>query len=146
MSLRCMHRRHITDLLVVLPVLPCILVYFLDLEIKKALTLIPSNYTLLTIFTTNFHYSIYHLVGNILWYTLFGFCSLVVYSRLNLEKVFRYSLVLILFTVPLASSVSSILFLPEILKSKPSYGFSAIVSDNWSIWLFNCFMADKTKS
>ena len=52
----------------------------------------------------------------------------MIYGKLNLESVFRYSLILILFTVPLASSVSSILFLPDALKSKPSYGFSAIVS------------------
>jgi len=119
----------IDGLLITLPALVCCIVYFSDVQFKEALTLIPANYTILTIYTTNFvHYTQNHLVGNLATYLAFALPTLLIYSKLNYRNVFRISLLLILLIVPVASSIYSMLTLPQPAQLKPAYGFSAVSS------------------
>ncbi len=124
-----MDRKGLTYLLIVIPALLCLLIYFADYEVKKSLTLIPAKYTLTTMYTTNFvHYTFDHLAGNLFYYILLSILSFQIYSKLGFAKLFQISFLLILLAVPLASSLFTIELLPQVLQDKPSCGFSGVVS------------------
>lgn len=122
-------RKFIDFLIVFLPVIACILIYFLDEGLKRALTLIPSELTIFTMYTTNFvHYSLGHLTGNLVIYLVFSLLSIVFYYRLGYRRIFEASLIIILLIVPVTSSLFSATVLPSSANIKPLYGFSAVSS------------------
>jgi len=128
MMLNEMHKL-LDFLIVVLPAIACLLVYFSDESLKKTLTLIPSESTIVTIYTTNFvHYTLDHLMGNLASYLIFSFLSLIIYHRLGYRRIFELSLIIILLIVPVASSLFSEVAIPSSTKINSVYGFSAMSS------------------
>lgn len=122
-------RKLIDFLIVFLPVIACILIYFLDESLKRTLTLIPSEPTIFAMYTTNFvHYAPDHLTGNLVAYLIFSLLSIAFYYRLGYRRIFEVSLIVVLLVVPVMSSLFSGMLLPSTANARPLYGFSAISS------------------
>ena len=120
-------RKLLDFLIVVLPAIACLLVYFSDESLKMNLTLIPAKSTIVTMYTTNFvHYTLGHLIGNLVGYLIFSLLSLIIYHRYR--RIFEVSFITILLIVPVASSLFSEMVLPPPAKTKLLYGFSAVSS------------------
>ncbi|MBE8540145.1 hypothetical protein [Geoglobus acetivorans] len=113
--------------ILLLPALACLAVFYLPDGVKVVLTLNTENYSILSIYTTNFvHYEWEHLAGNLAHYLAFGFTSLLLYSHLGYGRVFRFSLPLILVLVPVISSVYSLWAVKSYGGSGSIYGFSDV--------------------
>jgi hypothetical protein len=123
-------RQHVLNIfLLLLPAAICLVVFYLDPEIKHSLTLNTASYSVLTLYTTNFvHYDPRHLTRNLIPYIIFGLLSLVLYSKLGYERVFGYSLLLILLAVPLFSSMYSVFTITYYGGRSNVYGFSNVTS------------------
>ncbi|AKG91660.1 hypothetical protein GAH_01016 [Geoglobus ahangari] len=122
------YKKYVDGLFILLiPAFLCLIIFYLDPEIKKALTLNTEDYSILTLYTTNFvHYEPGHLLRNLFYYALFGFVSMLLYNHLDHDKIFRYSLLAILIVVPIFSSAYSMYILSSFGGSGNIYGFSGI--------------------
>ncbi|AIY89235.1 hypothetical protein [Geoglobus acetivorans] len=121
-------RKFLPDaLILLLPALACLALFYLPTEVRNMLTLNTENYSIMLLYTTNFiHYEWGHLAGNLAYYLAFGFASLLLYSRLGYRRVYRYSLPLILVLVPVLSSAYSLWAVKNCGGSGRIYGFSDV--------------------
>ncbi len=123
------YKKYVDDLFILLiSVFLCLIIFYLDPEIKKALTLNTKNYSILNLFTTNFvYYDLGRLFKNLIYYALFGFVSMLLYNYLDDHgKIFRHSLLAILIVVPFFSSAYSMYVFFSFDKGGNIYGFSDI--------------------
>jgi|Deesub1362A_J573_1020465.scaffolds.fasta_scaffold01157_22 hypothetical protein len=126
------HRERLINLSILLsPVAVCLIIFPLN-GIKQNLILRTDaqvSSLILTFYTTNFvHYTFNHLSSNLFNYTIFGVLSLRIYELLNLNKIYRYSIIAILLLVPFLNSLYSYLFFSLYNIGGSIYGFSAVTS------------------
>jgi|Deesub1362B_J571_1020462.scaffolds.fasta_scaffold00997_5 hypothetical protein len=121
------------DFLLFFLILPGILVliYSLPPDMKESFTLIVSNPTILTMFLSHYtHLEYKHFLSNIITYFLIIF---LIFNVETNKKIFYVSSFLIFIILPFVSSLSNIIFTPNIPKIS---GFSAIVSGLIGYFIF----------
>lgn len=122
------YKKYLPDLfLLFLPALICLIVFYSPSEIKEMLTMSTEDYSILSIYTTNFvHYEWGHLTRNLAYYLAFGLTSLLLLDYLGYRKIFRYSLPIILIVVPILSSIYSVWVITNCGGRVNIFGFSAV--------------------